>query len=146
MKTWFRVLLVTALLLGLSLWYLATHIRPCNLRTTSPDRVVQVFCLPFQGVSPHPLDRCTRIYISSTVGNSRLRCWQTTIHCDGDIRVSWLNDPERSFTVFKGSTAMMTWRTSGAEPACTFGESLITYDPHELWSRTGPSTPEPSQP
>ena len=146
MKTWLKVVLILTLAVSAALWYAVTHIRilPCNLHSSSPDGLVIVHCLPFKGLEPHPLDGCVRVYISSQSPSFAGGLLQTTVHCDGDIRLVWHNDAERSFSVFKGENQMMTWRTSGADPTCTLGGNLITYDPHELWNRTGRSTPEPN--
>jgi len=136
-------MLVLTLAVSAALWYAITHIRirPCNLNSRSPDGMVIVHCLPFKGVKPHPLDGCVRVYIYSQSPSFAGDLLQTTVHCDGDIRLVWHNDAERSFSVFKGEDQMMTWRTSGADPTCTLGGNLITYDPHELWSRLA----DPSQ-
>lgn len=147
MKTWPKVLLVLALVSVLA-WaagpvvtrLLHVRLRACNLKSLSPDGSVWVYGLPFQGVEPHPLDRCLRLYMPEHA------CCQTNILCEGDLRIVWLNDPDRSFSVFKGEERMMIWRTVGDEPTCTFGAHRITYDPHELWARTGRATPEASPP
>jgi hypothetical protein len=146
MKTWFKRLIILTLAASAALWYAVTHIRPCNLKSISPDGLVIVRCLPFKGVNAHPLDGCVRVYIHSQSPSFVGALWQTTVRCDGDIRLVWHNDAKQSFSLFKGENEFMTCGTSGAKPTCTLGSERITYDPHELWMRTGRATPDTNQP
>ncbi|MFO1440615.1 MAG: hypothetical protein U1F81_20010 [Verrucomicrobiaceae bacterium] len=148
MKTWLKRLFILMVVALAAFLYAVTQIRirPCNVKSSSPDGLVVVNCLPFKGVNSHPLDGCVRVYIQKYSLSSFGAVVQTTVPCEGDISLVWHNDAERSFSVCKGEVRTMTWRTFGEEPTCTFGEDLITYDPHELWARTGRSTPEPKQP
>ena len=138
MKFWIKILLALVIVGIAFVAYLIKNVRPCNIDSTSTDGLAWASCLPFNGKQPHELDRCVRLYISA----ESYGVWQTRIYCDGDIRIVWLNDSQRSFSLYKGADEVMTWSTIGPQPVCTRGANLITYDPHELWGLTGRSTPD----
>jgi hypothetical protein len=132
----FGVLIVAALLGGR--YY---SIRTFKVRSRSSDQRVEVWGLPFKGVSKHPLDDCLRVYTFPQGEDLDGGVWQTTIPWGTDLRVSWDATEPHTFSIYQGDSLKMTWRFRGRSAECVIGANLITYNPHELWARTGKPTP-----
>jgi hypothetical protein len=142
MKKRIVVLVLIVAALGLSgLTFHAYNVLSFKVRSRSSDQRVEVYGLPFKGVSSHPLDGCLRVYTFALAEGFDGGTWQTTIPWGTDIRVQWDASGRGSFSLCKGGALKMTWNVSGTEATCVFGSDLITYDPHDLWARTGRPTP-----
>ncbi len=115
------------------------HQRSFKLFAESPDHRLQVRGLPFKGVQAHPLDRCLRVYTFGLDGHFEGGAWQTTIPWGTDLRIEWV-EPQR-FIISRGQLRLMSWTVAGDAASCDLGSDLITYDPHDLWARTGRPTP-----
>ena len=117
------------------------RIRAFKVRSSSGDQQVEVWGLPFKGVSRHPLDGCLRVYASPRRDDLDGGVWQTTIPWGTDLRVLWDTTEPYTFSIYQGDNRKMTWRFRDGSAECVIGAELITYDPHELWARTGKSRP-----
>jgi hypothetical protein len=142
MKLSFKWCLVLFLLV-LASWGLGHVYRAATFKlyTESPSRLIDVRGLPFKGVNPHPLDGCLRIYINGKSEGFRSDTWQTTIKWGTDLRIEWRGDDQNGFAILQGGRELMTWAIHGDQADCMSGSNLITYDPHELWMRTGSALP-----
>ena len=105
-----------------------------KLQSQSPDGLRSVKGLHFKGVNRHPLDGDLRLYMNGNV-------FQTTIPWDRELRIVWDPANTSTFTLFSGDKMLMVWSLQTATPECTAGSEYLTYDPHELWARTGHPTP-----
>ena len=113
--------------------------RSFKLLAMAPDRRVEVRGLPFKALKPHPLDWCLRVYTYGLEEHFESDVWQTTIPWSTDLEIEWV-EPQR-FILSRGEERLMVWSVAGESASCEVGKNLITYDPHELWMRTGKPTP-----
>lgn len=135
-----------ALLLPIALALAGIHVyrvATFKLYASSPSRTIEVRGLRFQGVAPHPLDGCLRVYTYGQAEDFANDVWQTTIKWGTDLRAEWRGDEHGSFAILRGDRELMTWTVRHSGAVCIYGSDFITYDPHELWMRTGSSRPSP---
>ena len=104
-----------------------------KLSSLSPNGENLIKGLPFKGINHHPLDGNLRIYIGGG------EAWQTTIPWGKDLKINWHMNSNDTFSISKNGKDLMTWKIETEGGKCTSGAELITYDPHELWGRTGHS-------
>ena len=112
-----------------------------KLYAASPSRQMEVRGLPFKGIGAHPLDGCLRVYVDGQTEGFTGDIWQTTIKWGTDLRAEWRGDDHGSFAILRAGRELMNWQVQGARVVCVSGADLITYDPHELWMRTGSALP-----
>jgi hypothetical protein len=113
--------------------------RSFKLVAMAPDHRVEVRGLPFKGLLPHPLDRCLRVYANGLDEHFEGGIWQTTIPWSTDLKIEWVESQQ--FIISRGQERLMVWSVAGDSASCEIGKNLITYDPHELWRRTGKPIP-----
>ncbi len=111
----------------------------------SPSRQVEIRGLRFQGVTRHPLDGCLRVYIYGRTEDFIGGIWQTTIKFGTDLSLEWRGDEHGYIAIVRGDKELMTWSVRDSRAVCTKGRDLITYDPHDLWMRTGSARPGPEK-
>lgn len=131
--------IAVVLLLGYKNW----RFRTFQLVSASPDESIEVRGLRFKGVKKHPLDGCLRILVSSQETMLEDGIQQTSILWNTDLSFEWRDRDTTAFSIVRDNDILITWEIQGDRVVCTKGQNLITYDPHELWRRTGNSRPVP---